>query len=95
MCLAIPGQLLDIRGDDPILLTGRVSFGGIVKEVSLACVPHAKPGDYVLVHVGVALSVVDPKEAAETFRYLKAIGDLEGLDAPPEAQPAAAAKTPS
>jgi len=88
MCLAVPGKLLDIQGDDPLLRCGRVSFGGIVKSVSLTCAPEAKVGDYVLVHVGVAISVIDPLEAAETFRYLREMGDLDGLDAePPVAAP--------
>lgn len=83
MCLAVPGQLLDIEGDDPLLRAGRVNFAGVVKRVSLACAPEAKVGDYVLVHVGVAISVIDPIEAEQTFRYLKAMGDLDGLEAGP------------
>ena len=82
MCLAIPGKLLDISGDHPLLRTGRVSFGGAVKVVSLACVPDAHPGDYVLVHVGLALSVVDPEEAETTERYLREMGEFP--EAPPE-----------
>ncbi len=57
----------------------RVSFGGIVKEASLEMVPQAAVGDYVLVHVGVAISLVDEEEAMKTFQYLKEIGDLEEL----------------
>ena len=84
MCLAVPGKILDVAGDDPFLRTGRVSFGGVVKPVSLACVPDAKVGDYVLVHVGMALSIVDEAEAQEVFRYLAAMGELEELaPAPP------------
>jgi hydrogenase expression/formation protein HypC len=83
MCLAVPGKLLSVQGTDPLELTGRVSFGGIVKEVSLACAPEARPGDYVLVHVGVAISVVDPQEAEETFRYLREMGELDGLEPEP------------
>jgi hydrogenase expression/formation protein HypC len=64
-----------------------VSFGGIIKQVSLACVPEARVGDYVLVHVGMALSVVDEQEAAEVFTYLKQMGELEELAAPPAAAP--------
>ena len=79
MCLAIPGQLQRIEADsDPLRRTGRVSFGGIVKEVSLACVPEAQVGDYVLVHVGLALSVVDEAEAQKLLDDLRAI---EALDA--------------
>jgi hydrogenase expression/formation protein HypC len=83
MCLAVPGKILDISGDDSYLRTGRVSFGGIVKQVSLACVPEAKVGDYVLVHVGMALSVVDEQEAAETFAYLEQMGEIGELTASP------------
>lgn len=83
MCLAVPGLLLDIQGDDPLLRTGRVSFAGIVKSISLACASDAKVGDYVLVHVGLAISVIDPAEAARTMEYLKAMGDLDGLEPPP------------
>lgn len=75
MCLAIPGQLLDLRGEGPLQRTGRVSFGGIVKEVSLAYVPEARVGDYVIVHVGFAISVVDEAEALETLAYFKEIGE--------------------
>jgi hydrogenase expression/formation protein HypC len=88
MCLAVPGKLLSIQGGDPLERSGRVSFGGVVKVVSLACTPEAQPGDYVLVHVGVAIAVVDAAEAEETFRYLRAMGELEGLE--PEPPPAAA-----
>jgi hydrogenase expression/formation protein HypC len=55
MCLAVPGQILSIQGED-LERTGKVSFGGVVKEVNLACVPEARVGDYVVVHVGFALS---------------------------------------
>jgi len=85
MCLAVPGKLLSIQGDDPLERSGRVSFGGVIKEVSLACTPEAKEGDYVLVHVGVAIGVVDAGEAEETFRYLREMGELEGLE--PNAAP--------
>jgi hydrogenase expression/formation protein HypC len=84
MCLAVPGKVLDIVGDDPLLRTGRVSFNGVIKQVSFTCAPEAKPGDYVLVHVGLAISVVDEKEAQETFRYLEQMGDLDGLEPAPE-----------
>jgi hydrogenase expression/formation protein HypC len=89
MCLAVPGKLLDITGDDPFFRTGRVSFGGVVKSVSLACVPEARTGDYVLVHVGMALSIVDEAEAQEVFRYLQAMGELEELAPSPPGAPSA------
>ncbi len=70
MCLAIPGKLLSIEGEDPMLRTGKVSFGGSVREVNLACVPEAKIGDYLLVHVGMAIEIVDEAHAQEVFSYL-------------------------
>ena len=73
MCLAIPGKIESIIGTDGDVLNkkGKVNFGGILKEVSLAYVPQAKVGDYVIVHVGFALSVVDQEEALKIFDYLK------------------------
>lgn len=65
---------------DPILRTGKVSFGGVLKEVSLAYVPEAKLGDYVVVHVGFALSIVDEKEAERTLQYLQEMGELSELE---------------
>ncbi len=80
MCLAVPGKVIDIQGDDPLLRSARVSFAGVIKNVSLACAPEAKLGDYVLVHVGVAISVVDQKDAEETFAYLRQMGELDGIE---------------
>ena len=76
MCLAVPGKVLSVLGDDPIARSGRVDFSGIVKEVNLAFVPEAKVGDYVLVHVGFAISVVDDEEAQKVLSYLSQMGDL-------------------
>ncbi len=76
MCLAVPGRLLSIAGDDPLARTGKVSFGGILKEVSLTCVPEAKIGDYVIVHAGLAISVLDEEEAARTLEYLQQIQEI-------------------
>ena len=81
MCLAIPGRVISIAGDDPLLRSARVEFGSIVKEVSLVCVPDVQVGDYVLVHVGVALSVIDEKSARDIFTYLEQAGNGEGRDA--------------
>lgn len=78
MCLAVPGKIISIQGDD-LNRMGRVSFSGVVKEVSLAYVPDAEIGDYVIVHVGFALSKVDAEEAQRVFRYLEEMGDLEEL----------------
>ena len=77
MCLAVPGELLDVRGDDPLLRVGRVSFGGIVKEVNLAYTPEAKEHDFVLVHVGFAISVIDKTEAQRVLQYLEELGETE------------------
>ena len=79
MCLAIPGRILSIAGDDPLMRTGRVSFGGIVKEVSLAYTPEAGVGDYVIVHVGFAISTLDQTEARRVFEYLREMGELKEL----------------
>jgi hydrogenase expression/formation protein HypC len=70
MCLAVPGQVLSIEGEDELTRRGRVAFGGIVKEVNLAYVPEAVIGDYVLVHAGFAITIVDAVEAQRTLRYL-------------------------
>ncbi len=70
---------MEITDEDPITRAGRVSFGGIVKQVNLALVPEAKVGDYVIVHVGFALSVLDAEEASQTFEYLRELNQLEEL----------------
>ena len=81
MCLAIPGKLTTISAQlDETFRFGKVSFGGIMKEVNLSLVPEAQVGDYVLVHVGVAISVVDEAEALKTFEYIKQIGELNELN---------------
>ena len=80
MCLAIPGKIASISGDDPLLRTGKVDFGGILKEVSLAYVPEARLGDYVIVHVGFALSRVDEEEANQIFEYLRQMQELSDLE---------------
>jgi hydrogenase expression/formation protein HypC len=79
MCLAIPGKIESVSGDSPLERMGRVSFSGIVKEVSLAYVPDAKIGDYVIVHVGFALSRVDEDEANQVFEYLRQMEELAEL----------------
>ena len=72
MCLGIPGKLLEIhsQGDLPM---GKVEFGGIVKDVCLAYTPEAQTGDYILVHVGFAISRIDESEAQEIFHFLEEI----------------------
>ena len=75
MCLAVPGELLAVEGDDPLFRRGRVAFGAVVKEVSLACLPQAQVGQYVLVHAGIAISLIDPVEARRTLELFAAIGE--------------------
>jgi len=78
MCLAIPGQVVEISGDGSDLLrSAKVDFGGASRSVSLAYVPEAKVGAWVVVHVGFALSVLEPEEAAQTIADLEAMAALE------------------
>lgn len=76
MCLGIPGKLVEIQENHPDLPMGKVEFGGILKDVCLAYTPEAQVGDYVLVHVGFAISRIDETEAQEIFEYLKEIGGM-------------------
>jgi hydrogenase expression/formation protein HypC len=78
MCLAVPGRILTINKADGVERAGRVEFGGIVKDVSLAFVPDAAIGDYVIVHVGFAIARVDEVEAERALRYVEMIEELEG-----------------
>ncbi len=80
MCLAVPGKIVTIEGSDPLLRSGKVDFSGIVKQINLAYVPEAKIGDYVLVHVGFAISAIDENEARQVFDYLRQMGDLAELE---------------
>ena len=80
MCLGIPGQILSITGDEPLYRMGRVSFGGVIREVSLAYVPEAQVGDYVIVHVGFAISRLDEQEAMQVFEYLREMEELSALE---------------
>lgn len=80
MCLAIPGKIQSIDTiHDGAVRIAKVSFGGVLKEASLEMLPGAAVGDYVLVHVGVAISKIDEEEAAKTFEYLKEIGEFDEL----------------
>ena len=85
MCLAVPGKLISITDSSPLTRTGKVNFGGILKEVNLAYVPEVKLGDYVLVHVGFAISIVDEVEANQVFNYLKQMDELKELGDPSDA----------
>jgi len=81
MCLSIPGKLIEIVSElDDTFRTGKVSFDGIIKEVSLTLVPEAKINDYVLVHVGAAISIIDEEEAKKTFDLLKQLDELHELN---------------
>jgi hydrogenase expression/formation protein HypC len=71
MCLAVPGEVLDIQGDDPLTRIARVAFAGIIRTVHLAYAPDARVGDYVLVHAGIAIAVIDAGEAAKTLAALE------------------------
>ena len=90
MCLAVPGKITSISGEDPLTRTGRIDFGGILKEASLAYVPEAQVGDYVIVHVGFAISRVDEEEAQQVFGYLREMEELEELGHEPSVEPGAA-----
>jgi hydrogenase expression/formation protein HypC len=79
MCLGIPGKLVEMYSKDDLPM-GKVEFGGIRKEVCLAYTPEAKVGDYVLVHVGFAISRIDETEAQEIFTYLQEIDGTEPED---------------
>lgn len=83
MCLAVPGKIVSIVETDPLLRGGRVNFGGIVKEVNLGYTPEASVGDYVIVHVGFAISVVDEEEAERVFDYLREMDELGELEVTP------------
>jgi len=84
MCLAVPGRVLNLEGEDPAFRSGNVDFCGVRKKVNLAFTPEVQPGDFVLVHVGFAITRIDEEEARRTFQYLKQIGALadEGIVLP-------------
>lgn len=76
MCLAVPGKILEITEDsDPLMRSGKVDFAGVVRKVNLGYVPEAQVDDYVNVHVGFALNIIDEKEAMEVYELLKEMGD--------------------
>lgn len=79
MCLGIPGKITEIISEEFPMRIGKVSFGGIQKEINLAYVPEATVGDYVIVHVGFAISQIDEVEAARVFEYLDQMGELQEI----------------
>ena len=82
MCLGVPGKVVRVTENEQGMAMGTVDFGGIRKEICLAYVPEAQVGDYVIVHVGFALSKVDEAEAQETFEMLRQMGELGDLQTP-------------
>jgi hydrogenase expression/formation protein HypC len=82
MCLGVPGKVITIEPNPLGMTMGKVSFAGVTKSVCLAYVPEVQLGDYVVVHVGFAISTVDEQEAAKVFAYLSEMDDLRELDIP-------------
>ncbi len=87
MCLAVPGKVVEITGEGELRM-GKIDFAGVQRQACLAYVPEAQLGDYVLVHVGFAISRIDEQQAMETLEALREIGELGELDAPEGAPPA-------
>lgn len=79
MCLGIPGQIIDIFEDHGVLM-GKVDFGGIKRQICLAYVPECEVGNYVLVHVGFGISLIDEEEAYRTYQLLQEMGQLAELE---------------
>jgi hydrogenase expression/formation protein HypC len=87
MCLGVPGKVVHIESDALGMTMGKVSFGGIIKDVCLAYTPEVEVGDYVVVHVGFSISRIDEEEALRVFEILQELGELSELDIPqPEAE---------
>jgi len=82
MCLGVPGKVVEIQENPQGMTMGKVNFAGITKEVCLAYVPDVQIGEYVIVHVGFAISKVDEEEAMQVFEYLKQMDELAELDIP-------------
>lgn len=77
MCLGVPGRIEEISdNDDPLFVTGKVNFGGVLREVILAGIKDAKIGDWVIVHAGFALNRLNEDEASEVFEYLRQISEF-------------------
>lgn len=78
MCLGVPGKILDCFESHGLRMA-KVEFGGIVRDACLECIPEARAGDYVLVHVGFAISRIDEEQAARTYRLLEEMGQLNDI----------------
>lgn len=85
MCLGIPGLVVERQESDSgdELATAVVEFAGVRRKVCIACVPESRPGDYVIVHAGIAISRIDPVEAERVFAFLGESGDRDGWDEAP------------
>jgi hydrogenase expression/formation protein HypC len=81
MCLAIPGKIVEFHENHGVRMS-KVDFGGIMREACLEYIPDAQLGDYVMVHVGFAISKVDEEEAARTYQYLREMGQLTEVTSP-------------
>lgn len=81
MCLGVPGRVLEIVPNALGIATGKVDFAGVVKEVCFAYTPEVQVGEYVVVHVGFAISQIDEEEARQVFAYLEELGELAELEA--------------
>ena len=77
MCLGVPGKILSLEPNPIGMMMGKVSFGGVAKEVCLAYVPEAQMGDYVIVHAGFALNTMNEEEANEVFELLRQMGEID------------------
>ena len=82
MCLGVPGKVVETYENEVGMVMGKVNFSGIVKEVCMAYIPDIQVDDYVVVHVGFAISKVDEEEAMKVFEYLKEMDELGELDIP-------------
>ncbi len=83
MCLGVPGKIIKITNDDPVYRSGEIDFSGAVKEISLAYTPEAEVNDYVIVHAGFALNVIDEEEAQQVLDDLKQLGELAAQEDAP------------
>jgi hydrogenase expression/formation protein HypC len=81
MCLAVPGKIVELVDREGVAMA-RLDYGGVTREACMAYLPEARPGDYVLVHVGFAISQVDEQEAARTLALLREMGEMEEDAAP-------------
>jgi len=79
MCLGVPGKVVEVTRTELGLTSGKVDFGGVIKDVNLSYTPEVEPGQYVVVHVGFSISTLDEQEAQEVFRYLDEIGGLDEI----------------